>query len=318
MKAVLLRETGGPEVLALQEVPDPVPGPGQVLVRIGAAAVSSGETRMRAGAYPLPALPLVFGAEAAGVVEQLGPGVDPAWLGARVTMVTGGFGSYAEMIAVPVSSIARIPAGVSTHDAVASAGPGALALALIARSRLQSGETALIEGGSGKVGGYLVRHAHELGARTIATASTAAGRERALARGADVVVDHSDPDWPARLEQIDVAYDMVGGAVPGKLTEKLVPSTGRLIIYGMQSGRQPELAATAILQSGLQVSGCAGPGWFADVLGIHYPEFLARAEQKRTYLLDIDAVLPLSQAAEAHRRIEEGASRIVLAPSGST
>lgn len=314
MKAVLLHETGGPEVLVLQDVPDPIAGAEQVLVRIEAAAVSSGETRMRAGAYPLPALPLIFGAEAAGVVEQLGPEVDPAWLGARVTMVTGGFGSYAEMIAVPLSNIVRIPDGVSTPDAVASTGPGALALALLARSGLRDGETALIEGGSGKVGGYLVRHARELGARVIATASTAAARERVLKMGADEVIDHSDPDWPAGLGQIDVAYDMVGGPVPGKLLEKLVPSSGRLILYGMQSGEQPELAGTTILQSGLRVSGCAGPGWFANVLGIYYPEFLTRAEQKRTSLLEIDAVLPLSDAPEAHRRIEEGASRIVLAP----
>src|SRR5882724_3662083 len=120
MRAVLIHETGGPEVLVLAEIPAPEPGKGQVLVRIEAIGVSWGETRMRAGVYPI-SLPRVMGAEAAGTVEMLGEDVDPALANARVVMVTGGAGSYAEFIAVDVTNIARIPDNLSTVDAVASA-----------------------------------------------------------------------------------------------------------------------------------------------------------------------------------------------------
>jgi NADPH2:quinone reductase len=305
MRAVVMHEAGGPEVLVLEEIPVPEPGQGQVLVRIEAIGVSVGEAQLRAGVYPI-SLPRVMGAEAAGVVESLGDGADPALAGARVVLVTGRAGSYAEFVAVDTGNVARIPDGLSFMDAVASAAPGALAFALLHRAQLRDGETVLIEGGSGKVGGYLVRHAREFGvSRVVATAST-----RPVS-GADVVVDHRNPDWPDELDGIDVAFEMVGGETTARVLRAL---TGRMLLYGMISGQPPVLDPTVVMGQGLQVIGCGGPQWFRQCLGVHYPEFIALAAAGRAALQQIDAVLPLADAAEAHRRVANSAGRVLLSP----
>ncbi|TCO65478.1 quinone oxidoreductase family protein [Actinocrispum wychmicini] len=307
MRAVVMHETGGPEVLVLTDIPKPEPGPGQVLVRIEAIGVSVGETRMRAGAYPLQ-LPMVLGAEAAGVVEKLGDGVEPSLMDARVVMVTGGAGSYAEFIAVNAGNVTKVPDGLSAQDAVASAAPGALALALLHRAGLRGGETVLVEGGSGKVGGYLVRHVREFGVeRIVATAS------RKPVEGADVVLDHGNPDWTDDLDPLDVAFDMAGGETTRRVLGKLKPG-GRMLLYGALTA-QPELDPVAVQGQGLQVIGCGGPLWFRQCLDVHYPEFVDLAARGRTHLQPVADVLPLDLAAEAHRRVAASAGRILLRPN---
>ena len=323
MRAVVLRATGGPEMLVPAEVSGPTAGPGQVLVRTEAIAVSRGETMMRSGAIPLPyPLPAVIGAEAAGVVEDVGEGADPGLAGARVTMVTGGAGSYAEFIAVDAGMAVRVPGGLSAAEAVAVAAPGAMALGLLARAAARSGENLLIEGGSGAAGGYLVSLARGLGAgRVIATAGTPAGRDQVLELGADVVLDHSDPDWPSGLPAgldggtLDVAFDAAGGVAAGRVLDLLTPSSGRMVCYGTLSGSAPALDLATVLSHGLQVIGCAGPGWFRQILGVHYPDILERAARGEVQPR-IGAVLPLADAAEAHRRIagRDVSGRIVLVP----
>jgi len=323
MRAVVLQATGGPELLVPAEVPEPTAGPGQLLVRTEAIAVSRGETMMRSGAIPLPyALPAVIGAEAAGIVEEVGEGADPGLAGARVTMVTGGAGSYAEYIAVNAGMTVRVPDGLGAADAVAVAAPGAMALGLLERGAVRSGENILIGGGSGAAGGYLVALARELGAgRIIATAGTAAGREQVLKLGADAVLDHSDPGWPGGVPAalgggtLDVAFDPAGGAAPGMVLDLLTPSSGRMVCYGLLSGAPPALDLATVLSRGLRVTGCGGPGWFRQVLGVHYPEILRRATRGDVQPR-IGAVLPLADAAEAHRRIagRSVTGRILLVP----
>jgi NADPH:quinone reductase len=307
VRAVVMRQTGGPEVLAVEEVPVPEPGPGQVLVRVGAIGVSTGEAKMRAGEYPVTP-PMIMGAEAAGTIEQVGAGVDPALTGTRVAAITGGRGSYAEYVAVDLAKTAAIPDGLSTEDAVASAAAGALSLALLHRAQLQDNETVLIEAGSGKVGGYLVRHAREFGAgRVVATASRDVP-------GADTVINHHDQDWPDQLDGIDVAFDMVGGETAGRV----VAATRRsVLLYGTFSGKPPVLDAGVIMGQGLKIIGCGGPRWFQQCLGVHYPEFLDRAATRRSPLLPIDDILPLEAAAEAHRRVWNAKGRVLLTPLAS-
>jgi NADPH:quinone reductase len=323
MRAVVLQATGGPEMLVPAEVAEPKAGPGQVLVRTEAIVVSRGETMMRSGAIPLPyALPAVIGAEAAGVVEDVGEGADPGLAGARVTMVTGGAGSYAEFIALDAGMVVRVPDGLGAAEAVAVAAPGAMALGLLDRAAARSGENLLIEGGSGAAGGYLVSLARELGAaRIIATAGTPAGRHQVRELGADVVLDHADPDWPGGLHAaldggtLDVAFDPAGGAAAGRVLDLLTPSSGRMVCYGMLSGAPPALDLATVLSRGLQVTGCGGPGWFRQILGVHYPEILELAARGQVQPR-IGAVLPLADAAEAHRRIagRSARGRIVLIP----
>jgi NADPH:quinone reductase len=323
MRAVVLQATGGPEMLVPAEVPEPTAGPGQVLVRTEAIAVSRGETMMRSGAIPLPyALPAVIGAEAAGIVADVGEGADPALAGERVTMVTGGAGSYAEFIAVSAGMTVRVPDGLSAVDAVAVAAPGAMALALLERGAVRGGENVLIEGGSGAAGGYLVGLARERGAgKIITTAGTPAGREQVLGLGAGAVLDHGGPDWPdgvpAALDggTLDVAFDAAGGDAAGRLLDLLTPSSGRIVCYGTLSGAPPALDLATVLSRGLQVTGCGGPGWFGQVLGAGFPEALERAARGELQPR-IGAVLPLADAAEAHRRIagRSATGRIVLVP----
>lgn len=322
MRAVVLQAAGGPEMLVPADVPEPKAGPGQVLVRTEAIAVSRGETMMRSGAIPLPfPLPAVIGAEAAGIVADVGEGADPGLAGARVTMVTGGAGSYAEFIAVGAGMTVRVPDGLDAVEAVAVAAPAAMALALLDRAAARGGENLLIEGGSGAAGGYLVALARELGARRIiATAGTPAGRDQVLELGADVVLDHTDPDWPGGLPAaldggtLDVAFDAAGGAAAGRVLDLLTPSSGRLVCYGMLSGTAPALGLATVLRAGLTVLGCGGPGWFRQVLGVHYPDALERAA-RGDIRPRIGAVLPLAEAAEAHRRVAGRApGRIVLVP----
>jgi NADPH:quinone reductase len=323
MRAVMLQATGGPEMLAPAEVPEPKAGPGQVLVRTEAIAVSWGETMMRSGAIPLPyPLPAVIGAEAAGVVQDVGEGADPGLTGARVTMVTGGAGSYAEFIAVDAGMTVRVPDGMGAAEAVAVAAPGAMALGLLDRAAARSGENLLIEGGSGAAGGYLVGLARGLGAgRIVATAGTPARRDQVRELGADVVLDHTDADWPSGVPAalgggtLDVAFDAAGGASAGRLLDLLTPSSGRMVCYGMLSGAPPALDLATVLSRGLQVTGCGGPGWFRQILGVHYPEILARAARGEVQPR-IGALLPLADAAEAHRRIasRSATGRILLIP----
>jgi NADPH2:quinone reductase len=320
MRAVVMHGTGGPEVLVPEDLPVPAPGPGQVLLRIEAAAVSAGETMMRSGVIPVPfPFPLVLGAEAVGVVEEVGEGVDPAVKGERVVAITGGRGSYAEYAAVAAAMMTAVPDGLPATDAVAMAASGAMAFALARKAGVRGGDTVLVEGGSGKIGGYLVPWARDLGAgRVIATAGTAAGRDRVAALGAQSVVDHSDPDWPDQLAggTIDVVFDMVGGVVAGRLLDVLTPSTGRILLYGTLSGEPAVIDSTKIRERGLQVVGCGGPGWAADIFAVDYPQFLAAAARGEVARPAIEAVLPLADAAEAHRRLEAGrlSGRILLVP----
>ncbi|TDP92144.1 quinone oxidoreductase family protein [Labedaea rhizosphaerae] len=317
MRAVVLRETGGPEVLVPAEVPVPSPGPGQVLLRVEAAAVSAGETRMRSGAIPMPfPLPVVFGAEAVGVVEAVGPGVEPAVRDRRFVGVTGGRGSYAEFAVANLAMLAAVPDGLEPTDVVAMAAPGAMAFGLARKAGLGTGETALIEGGSGKIGNYLVPLAGR-SARVVATAGTAPGRDRVRALGAEVVLDHSTPDWPDRLPgKVDVVFEMVGGAVADRLLDVLTPGTGRMLVYGSLSGAPTALDAAKLRERGLRVIGCGGPGWAADIFGVDLPGFLAAAARGEVARPVIEAVLPLADAAEAHRRLEAGrlVGRVVLVP----
>jgi NADPH2:quinone reductase len=318
MRAIVLHETGGPEVLKLEDRPVPTAGPGQVVIRTEAIGVSDGEARMRAGALPFPwPLPVVIGAEAVGVVVEIGQGADASLLGARVMGVTGGAGSYAEYATLLAAMLCRVPDGVTPLDACASAAPGAVALGLLDRAGLKGGETVLVEGGASTVGSYLLAHAKEFGAgKVIATAGVPERQERARAFGADVVIDRRDASWPDALpDDVDVVFESIGGARARQVLDHLTPGTGRMLCFGQLSGEPPAVSAADLLERGVWVAGCGGPAWASDVFTRHCPEILARVADGRSRAY-IDLTLPLEEAAEAHRRVEEhrAAGRVLLVP----
>jgi NADPH:quinone reductase-like Zn-dependent oxidoreductase len=313
MRAIVLRETGGPDNLKLEDVPIPVAAPGQVVINTEAIGASYTESVMRSGTYPLE-LPLTFGIEAAGVIMSTGEDVDKSLTGRRVVAMSVAQGCYAEYVAVPLEAVTEIPDAVPADDAVAAASFGAVALCLVRAARLTGAETVLVEVAAGGVGGYLTQLARAHGAaRVIGTAGSEAKRDFARTLGADEVLDHYDPDWTSKLADIDVAFDSLAGGTPGKLVPAMTPGTGRILLYGLLQG-PPEFALMDLLVRGLTLTGCGGTSWLGQVQA-------AKAEVLQLVLQGqlrpvIDSTLPLEAAAEAHRRFDERTAmgKIILRP----
>jgi NADPH:quinone reductase len=313
MRAIVLRETGGPDNLRLEDVPVPVPAPGQVVIRTEAIAASYTESVMRSGRFPLE-LPLTFGIEAAGVITSTGEDVDKSLAGRRVVALSTAQGCYAEYVAVPLEAVTEIPDGVAPADAVAVASFGAVALCLVRAARLTGTETVLAEVAAGGVGGYITQLARAHGAaRIIGTAGSEAKRDFARALGADEVLDHYDPGWQAKLADIDVAFDSLAGDTTGRLVPAMTPGTGRILLYGLLQG-PPTFNAMDLLSRGLTLTGCGGGPWLDRVQATR-AEVLRLALDGQLRPL-IDSTLPLEAAAEAHRRFDDHTAmgKIILTP----
>lgn len=324
MQAIVMTTTGGPEVLVAREVPAPRPQAGEVLIHSEAIPVLFPETLLRSGAFPLPIDgPLVFGTQAVGVVLEVGDGADEALIGQRVLVASNSFGTYAELVCAPADSIAIVPEGLSSVDAAAVSMSGSVALPLLDTARLTGTETVLIEAAATGIGGYLTQLAKESGAaRVIATAGGPAKMDRARTLGADDVIDHNDPEWPARLREIlngttiDVVFDSLGGESASALLDLMTPLRGRMLSYGWLSGAPAQLTAMDFIGRGLTLVGCAGPDWLAGVAAAR-SAVLDRAETGSITVL-ADRVLPLARASEAHRLVGERSTMgtIVLRPDG--
>ncbi|MFB7716476.1 MULTISPECIES: zinc-binding alcohol dehydrogenase family protein [unclassified Nocardia] len=322
MQAILLTTTGAPDVLVPDEVPTPRPGAGQVLVRNEAIPVLYPETMLRSGAFPIPLeKPFVFGTQAAGVIVELGDGVDPALLGQRVIVASDSFGTYAEFVCVQAESAVRIPDALSSVDAAALTMSGSVTVPLLAAAKLTGTETVLIEAAATGIGGYLTQLAKEAGAaRVIATAGGPEKAERAREFGADLVIDHLDPEWPARLREalgdatIDVVFDSIGGESATALLDLMTPLTGRMLSYGFLSGAPAQVTAMDLIMRGLTLIGCSGPAWLAGVANSRAAALELAATGSITPL--VDRVLPLDQAALAHQLLDQRAAKgtIVLQP----
>jgi len=322
MQAIVMTAPGNPEVLLLTEVPEPTPGPGEIIVRSTAIPVLYPEISLRSGVFPMAAaLPAVFGFQAAGIVAELGPGVDPGLLGARVVVATMGGGSYAERVCVPAESATRIPDGLSSDDAAAVLMGGSVTLALLETAALTGTETVLVQAASAGIGGYLTQLAREFGAARIIATAAGAKTDRAKALGADDVIDHNDPDWPRRLPAeilggttIDVVFDAIGGDTAAALLDVMTPLRGRMLGYGLLSGAPAQVTAMDLMARGLTYTGCGGPAWLAGVAA-RRAAALDRAAAGTLRPL-IDRVLPLREAAQAHRLVQDRATvgTIILRP----
>jgi NADPH:quinone reductase-like Zn-dependent oxidoreductase len=326
-----MHETGGPEVLRPEEVPAPTAGPGEVLVRTEAIGTFAGDAGFRSGRYPVPpigrgTLPVILGNEAAGTVTATGDGVDPALLGTRVAVLilpTTGAGTYAEYVTAPVGALTPVPDGLPAGHAVAVATQGALALSLLSLAAPDAG-TVLVTVGSAGIGGYLTQLLRgRSGVRIIATAGADPARhDRARELGADAVVDHTDPDWPDRVRDalsggtLDVVYDSIGGPALRRLLPLVTPLAGRLVCYGNLSDEPSGITVEELRGRNLTLIGSgSNEGGWAERVSAARAEALRLAVTGRLGPL-IDSELPLADAAEAHRRLENRLSngKVILVP----
>ncbi len=243
MKAIQFRETGGPEVLQLADLPIPAPGPGQVLIRVEAVGVNFIEVYFRKGIYPAT-LPLTPGSEAAGTVEELGPGVTGFAAGDAVAS-TNVLGSYAEYALVPAARLVKVPDGLSPEQAAAALLQGMTAHYLAYSTfPLKEGNTALIHAGAGGVGLLLTQMAARLGARVITTVSTEEKAALSREAGAAEVIFYTEQDFETEVKRltdgkgVDVVYDSVGKTTFASSLNCLRPR-GLLALFGASSGPVP-------------------------------------------------------------------------------
>jgi NADPH2:quinone reductase len=320
MKAIRVSEYGGPEVLREQEVEVPSVGPGQVLVRLHAAGVNFADVYQRRGGFGPSQLPFTAGREGAGVVESVGAGVDTVKPGDRVAYA-GVHGSYAEASVVPADRLIPLPADLPFEQAAAFPLQGMTAHYLLHEFRpVKPGMTVLVHAAAGGMGLLLVQWAKHLGARVLGTVSTEAKVQAAREAGADAVIQYTQQDFAAATRRLtggagaDLIIDGVGKTTfPGDL--EAVAVRGHIVVYGAASGPADPISPNELMPRSLTVSGGSMGNYIAS-----RAELLRRAEDVLTGIregwlrLRIGRVLPLAQAAEAHRLLEgrQSLGKIVL------
>jgi NADPH:quinone reductase len=323
MKAIQVKQTGGPEVMELVDLPIPEPKPSEAVVRILAAGVNFIDVYNREGRYKAP-LPLVLGQEGAGVVSAVGPEVRGIAVGERVAY-TMTLGSYAEYAAVPADRLVKIPAGVSEREAAAAMLQGMTAHYLAYDSYpLKKGETALVHAAAGGVGLLLVQMAHHIGARVIATVSTEEKAKLARAAGADDVILYTQSDFEAETKRltggkgVDVVYDSVGKTTFDKGLNLLRPR-GMMVLYGGSSGAVAPFDPLVLTQKGSIF--LTRPSLGNYVITPHELQQRASAVfgmiREGKLKLRIEHVYPLAEAQRAHRDLEgrKTTGKLLLLPS---
>ena len=311
MKAVLIHEHGGAEVLRYEEIPTPSPGPGEALVRVEAAGVNYIDIYYRQGLYQA-SLPLTEGQEAAGVVESLGPGATEVAPGDRVAYA-GALGAYAQYAVVPAARLVKLPSGVDSRQAAAAMLQGMTAHYLVTTTfPLASGQAALVHAAAGGVGLLLIQMAKMRGARVFGTVSTAEKAKLARQAGADEVILYTSQDFPAEVMRltgcagVDVVYDSVAHTTWEKSLQSLRPR-GMLVLYGNSSGPAPPIDPLLLTQRGSLFLTRPKLGDYVATR----EELLARAGEVLDWVaagrLQVRAehVFPLADAARAQQALEE-------------
>jgi NADPH:quinone reductase-like Zn-dependent oxidoreductase len=249
MKAAYIDKFGGPEVLKVGDLPDPTAGAGQIVVDVAAASINAADWKVRAGEYKQANFPLILGRDFSGTVSALGSGVTDLKVGDDVfgVLETGRDGTYCEKIAIGAAVVGKKPAALSHVDAAALALTGLTAICAIEEAiKLQKGETILIQGGAGGVASFAIQLAKHIGAKVITTASAAnASYLRGL--GADEVIDYNATDFTHAVQNVDAAFDTVGGDVATRTFAVLKPG-GRaaFIASGAQAPKPERSDVTAI------------------------------------------------------------------------
>jgi len=314
MKAIQIRETGGPEQMQLVDIPKPQPGPKDALVKIAASGVNFIDVYHRVGLYKVD-LPAVLGMEAASVVEAVGKEVTEVRPGDRVAYAMSR-GSYAEYAVVPAWQLVKIPDGIGLNSAAAAMLQGMTAHYLTHSTfHLKSGDTCLVHAAAGGAGRLIVQMAKMLGARVLGTTSTEAKAEIARQAGIDEIIFYTKQDFEAEVKRltsgrgVDVVYDSVGAPTYLQGLNCLRPR-GMMVLFGQSGGKVPPIDPTILNTKGslfltrpTLMHHCANREellWRAgDVL-----QWIASGKLK----LAIDRTYPLAQAAQAHRDLESRAT----------
>jgi len=331
VKAVRFHQYGGPEVLRLEDVPTPSPEAGEALIRVGACGVNHIDLDLRAGTSGFPlSLPHILGIEIAGEVAALGCNVKEPAAGERVLVPFGvacgqcreclsgrgnlcqvrvgaGYtrpGGYAEYLTFPAAHLRPLPDALSFTDAAATLVAFSTAWhMLVNRARLQAGETVLIQAAGSGVGSAAVQVARYAGARVIATGSTDEKLEAASKQGAEETINYVREDFVARVldltggRGVEVVLEHVGGDVFTRSLKCLAPD-GRLVTCGGHAGETPQISIIEVFRKELQVIGSRR----ATRLEM---DTVMNLVARGTFRPVISEVLPLAEAAEAHRRLAE-------------
>ena len=315
MRAIVTTEPGGPEVLTVAELPDPTPGPGEVVIDVAATAVNRADVLQRKGFYPPPpGASEVIGLECSGTVSAVGEGVTRWHVGDEVCALLAG-GGYAEKVLVPEGQVMSVPAGV---DLVTAAALPEVACTVWSNVFLVAGlrpdETLLVHGGAGGIGTFAIQVAHEVGARVITTAGSAAKLDVCRELGADVGIDYREQDFVAEVKDAtagrgaDVILDNMGASYLTRNIDALA-TEGRLVVIGMQGGVKAELDLSVLLRKRAAV--------IATTLRSRPPEnkaVICAAVEDHVWPMVaagtvkpiVHARFPLEQAADAHRALDDG------------
>jgi putative PIG3 family NAD(P)H quinone oxidoreductase len=320
MRAVIASEPGGPEVLTVTELPDPVPGPGEVVVDVAATAVNRADLLQRQGFYPPPpGASDVLGLECSGVVAAVGEGVTQWTVGAEVCALLAG-GGYAEKVLVPAGQLMPRPDGV---DLVTAGALPEVACTVWSNvfmvAGLRPGETLLVHGGAGGIGTMAIQLAKALGARVVTTAGSPDKLAACRQLGADVAVSYRDEDFVAVVRELggaDVILDIMGAKYLGRNVDALA-TEGRLVVIGMQGGAKGELDVGALMRKRGAVAATTlrsrpveEKAAICAAVAEHVWPLVAEGAVRPV----VHATLGLERAAEAHRLMEAGdhVGKIVL------
>lgn len=320
LKAVVIREFGRPEGMAVIDLPTPLPAAGQVLVATEAVGVGGVDTLIRSGALTAYGFQEghIPGSEVAGIVTAVGDGVDASWIGRRVWGSTGTGGGYVEQAVAPVEEIVPLPADLSPTDAVTLGSAGVVARFGLAHAHFAPGETVLVRGAAGSIGIMVVQLAARGGAAAVAVTTSSAERgERLRKIGATHVLDRfggGADDAPAGY---DVIIDVVAGEHLPSFFARLNPN-GRMVVVGAVAGQPPADFGTemmAAFQKSLSFATfSAATVTSADRNAVRAEQFAAAGRGEIEAV--VHELLPLEQAVLAHQKMDAGEvfGRIVLAP----
>ncbi|MFD7982040.1 zinc-binding dehydrogenase [Kitasatospora indigofera] len=320
MKAVVIRTFGDPDGMEVVDVPVPVPAPGQVRIATEAIGVGGVDAVIRRGTLAAHGFRTghLLGSEVAGRVAAVGEDVDPSWIGRRVWAFTGLSGGYAEQAVAAVEDVLALPDDLTGADAVTLGGSGVVAHFALERARLMPGETVLVGGAAGSIGITAVQLAAGRGASAVVVTTSSVERGARLRDlGATHVLDRTGEGGPDAPAGFDVVIDVVAGPQLPLLLDRLNPN-GRFVAVGVVGGQPPADFGMRLMEafrkslSFATFSSDTVPA--PDRQAVRSSQFAAAARgDLRTV---VHEVLPLDQAASAHRRMDAGEvfGRIVLTP----